>query len=182
MTAKKTAPPTLKKKSPSKKTPVKNKTGRPTLYSQKLAHKICALIASTPRSLKSICKENPTLPDYKTICLWVYKNKEFFELYARARVAQAQILGDDCLDICDDSSHDYVVDAESGDLKVNNEAIARSKVRIDTRKFLVVKLLPKIYGDRMQLTNEDDEDEKLAMRKELAELRSRLDAQSQRDY
>lgn len=175
MTLTQSALPSPKKISTKKTTAKKSKGGRPTLYSQKLAHKICEAIATTPSSLKKICEKNPSFPPYKAICSWVYKNKEFYELYARARVAQAQILGDDCMDISDESANDLVVDPESGDIKINHNVISRSKLRIDTRKFLMSKLLPKIYG-------EDDENEKLAMRKELAEFRSRLDAQSQRDY
>lgn len=62
----------------------------------------------------------------------------------------------------------------------NGEFAARSRIRIDTRKWLACKLLPKQYGDKIQLEQKTEENEKL--KEELIELRAKLDAQNRKDY
>jgi hypothetical protein len=40
---------------------------------------------------------------------------------------------------------------------LNNEFVARSKLRVDSRKWILSKLLPKIYGDKIALTGGEGE-------------------------
>lgn len=62
-------------------------------------------------------------------------------------------MADDLLDIVDDSSGDYVVRERDGEriTVVDHEHIQRSRLRADTRKWLLSKALPKIYGDKIDL-------------------------------
>jgi hypothetical protein len=60
---------------------------------------------------------------------------------------QAEFMAEDILDIADDDSKDIKYD-EDGNESCNAEFVARSRLRIDTRKWLASKLAPKIYGDR----------------------------------
>ena len=73
---------------------------------------------------------------------------EFSEQYARAREAQADKLAEEALQIADDGRSDTYLDAE-GNEKTNTEAIQRSKLRVDTRKWLASKMAPKKYGDKV---------------------------------
>jgi hypothetical protein len=76
----------------------------------------------------------------------------FSEQYARAREAQADALFDEILDIADESANDSYTD-ENGNERTNQEVVARSKVRIDARKWMAGKLRPKVYGDKLDLNH-----------------------------
>ena len=67
--------------------------------------------------------------------------------YARARDAAAHLLCSELIDIADDSSQDYI-QTEDGRRKFDGENVQRSKVMIDTRKWVISKLLPQ-YADRL---------------------------------
>ncbi len=54
-------------------------------------------------------------------------------------------------DIADDGSNDFTKDKD-GKAVVDHEHIQRSRLRIDTRKWIASKLLPKRYGDKLQHT------------------------------
>jgi hypothetical protein len=64
-------------------------------------------------------------------------------------------MADEILEIADETSRDTLVNSK-GDEMANSEWIARSKVRIDTRKWLLSKQLPKKYGDRTVLAGDPD--------------------------
>jgi len=54
------------------------------------------------------------------------------------------------LHIADETEKDIIVNKD-GDEIVNREHIQRSKVRIDTRKWIAAHMAPKKYGDRVAL-------------------------------
>lgn len=61
-------------------------------------------------------------------------------------------MADELLDIADDGSNDWMereggADGQAG-YAVNGEVLARSRLRVDTRKWIVCKMLPKVYGDK----------------------------------
>jgi hypothetical protein len=61
---------------------------------------------------------------------------------------------DEIVDICDDASNDWM-ERNNGDDKesswvLNGEHVQRSRLRIDTRKWLLSKLKPEKYGDKLQ--------------------------------
>ncbi|KTD18725.1 Uncharacterised protein [Legionella lansingensis] len=130
----------------------KNKTGRPTDYTPELAKEICDTIASNSAGVKRLCKENPDWPSHNTIYRWLANFPEFRDQYAQAKKCQIDLLVDEILEIADDSSNDYLV-YEQGNVSCNSEWIARSRLRIDTRKWLASKLVPKVYGTLKQIDN-----------------------------
>jgi hypothetical protein len=64
-------------------------------------------------------------------------------------------MAEDILAIADDSASDVIV-GENGREMVNNEAIARSRLRVDARKWLASKMAPKKYGDKLAVGGADD--------------------------
>jgi hypothetical protein len=56
-------------------------------------------------------------------------------------------LADEICDIADDASNDYMESGDDG-VKYNGDAVARSKLRVDARKWVAAKLKPKVYGDK----------------------------------
>jgi hypothetical protein len=123
----------------------KNKIGRPTDYTPELAKEICGAIASSSIGIKRLCKENPIWPSHNTIYRWLANYPEFRDQYAQAKQCQVELLVDEILEIADDSSHD-MIENEQGFRICNGEFIARSRLKIDTRKWLASKLVPKMYG------------------------------------
>lgn len=131
---------------------------RPSKFTNELASEICARIADA-RSLRSVCLDDD-MPDQRTVYRWLAdaKNEQFRQQYARAREAQADAIFDEILDIADDGSNDWMErhDAEGGNVgwKENGEAIGRSRLRIDARKWMAGKLRPKVYGEKLDLNHE----------------------------
>lgn len=124
---------------------INKKIGRPTIYTQELANEICAKIASNGKGVKLLCAENPHWPNKDTIFVWLKNYSDFSDQYVQAKRCQVETFIDEILEIADDSTHDNYV-TEQGKVTCNNEYIARSRLRIDTRKWLASKLVPKIYG------------------------------------
>jgi hypothetical protein len=122
--------------------------GRPADYTPEVGDYICEQLAKG-KSLNSICKA-PDMPDDSTVYRWLLAthNKDldtFRDNYALAREIQYQRMADELMDIADDGVNDYVLsNSEEGDLcRVNPEAIGRSRLRVDTRKWFMSKVLPK---------------------------------------
>ncbi|KQR93305.1 hypothetical protein ASG01_08900 [Chryseobacterium sp. Leaf180] len=112
------------------------------------------------KSLRKTLKEIG--PSSKTFYEWLDADAEKIKRYARACEDRAEALLDEMLDIVDDTSCDYVgMDIGEGeaseivlDKKPNYELIQRSRLRYDARKWLVSKLNPKKYGDKLDVTTD----------------------------
>jgi len=123
--------------------------GRPSLYTEELADKICKRLAFG-ESLNQICKDEG-YPAESTVRLWALEDREGFSAkYVKARALQMEVYADEIIDIADESGFDaQVVD---GRAVVNGEAINRARLRIDTRKWLMSKIAAKTYGERLDTT------------------------------
>jgi len=124
------------------------KVGRPTLYTPELAHKICTLIANTEMGLHRLHKAYEWFPDPSTILDWLATYPEFSLRYTQAKDLQAEFMGDNCLVISDDSSGDSI--ETSRGVVENREFTSRSKLRVETRMWLMERLSPKKYGKLSQ--------------------------------
>lgn len=120
--------------------------GRPSTYSDDVAATICQRLACG-ESLRAICLGDD-MPDRTTVYDWLFKLPDFASQYTRAREEQAETMADDIVAIADESYHDHDID-ENGHVRVNNEAIQRSKLRVEARKWVAAKLKPKKYGDKI---------------------------------
>jgi hypothetical protein len=130
----------------------KRKPGRPSEYTPELGAAICGRIANN-ETLRSICSDK-TMPAASTVALWVVNDTgKFSDHYARARQAQATILADEIIEIADDSSRDFI-ETEDGPV-LDREHIQRSRLRVDTRKWYLSKVLPKVYGEKVEVTGKD---------------------------
>lgn len=127
---------------------------RPTKFKQETADEICAELA-VGRSLRDICRKSG--PDISTVMRWLAAHEPFREQYARAKTAGADALAEEILDIADDGSNDWMErhdkDGENIGWQFNGEAARRSQIRIDARKWLLSKLAPKKYGDKLDLNH-----------------------------
>lgn len=125
--------------------------GRHSIYTADLAEEICTRLAEG-ESLRSICRDE-RMPGLTTIFDWIDKDEDFRNKYARARELQAETHVDDMLEIADDARNDWmeVNDPENPGYKANGENVARSKIRLEQRRWYAEKLLPKKYGLRQQI-------------------------------
>jgi len=132
--------------------------GRPDIYTVELAEKVCEQIATTTFSLRTICKQDG-MPSVGTILKWLRETDEFLALYTRAKEEEADMLIEEMIDISDDGSNDFMT-VTKGDVEYeqeNKEVTNRSKLRVETRKWIASKLKPKKYGDKItqELTGKD---------------------------
>jgi len=120
------------------------KLGRPTIFTQELADHICDRIANG-ESLRAICRDD-IIPPAGTILRWVTEKQAFREQYENAMEQRADGLFEEILEIADETDNDTVY-TDQGD-KPNSEWISRSRLRVDARKWILSKMVPKKYGDR----------------------------------
>lgn len=141
-----------------------NLGGRPSQFTEELADKICGEIATTSKSLKTICSDDG-MPTVRTVLSWLSQGdkeegkaelKRFLHSYARAKEEQADFLAEEIIEIADDGSNDLMT-VTRGDTtyeQENKEVTNRSKLRVDARKWIASKLKPKKYGDKIDLNHE----------------------------
>jgi hypothetical protein len=124
-------------------------------YTDAIARKICAQIADGT-SLKKICS-NPRMPSLSSIKKWLLQPgfEAFREMYYYSRRVAAELLMDEVIEIADDSADDWIEtfdkNGKANGWKPDHEAIQRSRLKIDTRKWLASKLIPRIYGEKLEV-------------------------------
>lgn len=125
--------------------------GRPSSFSQETADAICEQLADG-LSLREVCRQEG-MPDKSTVMRWLHTNEAFRDQYARAKEIGIEAIAEDILDIADDATNDWMErhdkDGEKTGWQFNGEAARRSQIRIDSRKWLLSKLAPKKYGDKV---------------------------------
>lgn len=130
--------------------------GRPTKYNTELTDKICDRIATSSDGVHKIAAEfNITAT---SVFEWLTKHIEFADKYARAKELQADFMVQEMVQIADDSKNDTKVIDKNGKLveMENTEWTNRSKLRVETRKWLAGKLRPKVYGDSLKLQGDKE--------------------------
>ena len=151
-----TTKPAKPRKAPAKKAAAKKaapkKAGRPSSYTQAMAYQICARLIEG-ESLKAICRSEG-MPAASTVFVWLEANQEFRTKYVRARELQAELQVDEMTEIADDGTNDWMEKRDSdGNVigyRENGEALTRSKIRLEQRRWNAEKLLPKKYGTKVQ--------------------------------
>lgn len=128
-----------------------------TTFTDEIGDTICERIA-LGESVRSIC-DDEAMPSMSTVFKWLRDNEGFSQQYARARETQADTIVDEILDIADDGRNDWMEkrnsDGENIGWQENGEAMRRSQLRIDARKWMAGKLRPKKYGEKLALTDGD---------------------------
>lgn len=131
------------------KSKAKKGGGRPSDYTPELADKICSQLADGD-SMRTVCKPDD-MPNKATVFKWLRIHEEFNDQYVKAKEESADALTDEILDIADNSNNDWMEqNGDSEGYRINGEAVQRSRLRIDSRKWLASKLKPKKYGDKIQ--------------------------------
>lgn len=129
------------------------KRGRPPIYGQEHKDRICEEMA-IGRTLPDILRDEG-MPEMRWVWRALESDEAFRLSYARAREARTELWAEGLIEIADDGRNDTYLD-ENGNKRTDHDVVARSRLRVDTRKWLASKLLPKVYGDRVttELTGE----------------------------
>lgn len=141
-------------KKPATQTP-KRPTGRSSTFTQEMADRICAALAEG-KSMRTVCNGDG-MPAMSTVFKWLRENPGFSEQYAKAKEESADALVEEMLDIADDGTNDWMEqhsqDGEAVGYKLNGEAVQRSRLRVETRKWIAAKLKPKKYSEKLDLNH-----------------------------
>jgi len=103
-------------------------------------------MAAGETTLPQICRD-AHMPNRWTVYNWAQRKPEFLEKFDIAREQLCEYWADELLDISDNSGNDWVR-REHG-VVLDAEHIQRSRLRVDSRKWLLSKLAHTKYGDRM---------------------------------
>lgn len=97
------------------------------------------------------------MPSTSMVMRWANDIQVFREQYAKAREDLLEHWAEDIIEISDDGSRDYLPAGDDGGVRVDYDHISRSKLRVDSRKWILSKLAAKKYGDRtaVDLGNQD---------------------------
>lgn len=109
---------------------------------------VCERIATTQKGIITICKELKVSSRY--FYEWLERDESNLKRYAHAREKQADLLVEEMIAIADDSRNDLLGIDENGNRIENKEFVNRSRLRVDTRKWIAAKLRPKTYGDQIK--------------------------------
>ena len=120
------------------------KMGRPPeAVPEDKAQAICEWI-SLGNTLRQWCRENDI--HYSTVYLWMEKDAEFAQRFARARETGHDAIADEALAIIDTFPVETVSDSGS---RLDAGHVAWLKNRAEMRLKLLAKWNPKKYGDRV---------------------------------
>lgn len=128
--------------------------GRPSIRTLELENEIFMRL-SKGESLNKICKEE-AMPAAQTVFEWIRADQNFADNYARARDMYADTVVEEITEIADDGRNDWMKknDPDNEGYIFNGEHAQRSRLRIDTRKWIASKLKPKKYGDSIKIESE----------------------------
>lgn len=124
--------------------------GRGTAYNRQVCDEICRRVIDG-QTVKEI-GASPDMPCANTIWNWIARHPEFCEMWLIAKRAQMLREAESILEIADDGRNDWMqrrVDDGTFEPIVDKENIQRSRVRIDARKWLLAKMMPSIFGERV---------------------------------
>jgi hypothetical protein len=122
-------------------------TARPKDFTDDIFDTICDRMANG-EGLRKIC-DDPEMPSRQTFLRWMEKDTGRQAKYTAAREALMDWYGEEILTIAWDSSKDTIPGEGNKPARCDNEWVQRSRLKVDTLKFLMSKLHPKRYGDKV---------------------------------
>lgn len=112
-------------------------------------------ISENGKSVRSILNgaNREILPSNVTFCEWLSKDEELTKQYARATELRAESIFEDILEIADTTIEGKVIETdESGRTKEKvGDMLGHRRLQIDARKWMLGKLYPKKYGDKIEV-------------------------------
>jgi hypothetical protein len=94
------------------------------------------------------------MPELTNVYKWLRTDDEFRQLYETARSDGAHTYAAEIAEIIDEEP--LAVYDDQGNKKYDSGSIAHKRLRMDGRKWLAAKYLPKVYGERQILAGDAD--------------------------
>jgi len=92
------------------------------------------------------------MPDITTFYKWCDEDEEKSKRYVRACEARADNIFEEILEIADKQGEDVTGEDEYGNQIINHNVISRNRLQVDARKWIVAKMIPRKYGDKVDHT------------------------------
>lgn len=124
-------------------------------FNQETADRICERLAAG-ESLNAICKDEG-FPAESTVRSWALQDIDGFAAkYTRAREIQAHFLAEQIITISDTPMPgvEMIVKAYGATEEKHGDMLGHRKLQVDARKWYLSKVLPKVYGDKLELSGE----------------------------
>lgn len=122
----------------------------PHKYNRALAERLCERLRKGGTLRK--CCEDEGMPEPCTVLRWVNEDVDgFAQRYLEAREIGYMLLADEIIDIADtqELGEETTTNEKDGTTVKTGDMIQHRKLRVDTRKWLLGKVLPKIYGPKL---------------------------------
>jgi hypothetical protein len=116
-------------------------------YSDEIFEAICERMTGG-EWLRQICDQDPQMPTRQTFLRWIEKDTGRQEKYARASRAMVDYWAEELLEIPKETKNDTIIDAK-GRRRCNMEWVANKRLLSENIRFLMSKIYPKRYGDRV---------------------------------
>lgn len=126
--------------------PTVNLGGRPSSFTQEIADEVCRQLAEG-KSMRKVCKAE-NMPDMTTIFRWLRTNDKFCQQYVKAKEESTDALHEDLTELGDEA----IELAQTVDSKASNAVVQAVKLKSDNLKWVMSKLKPKKYGDKVDMT------------------------------
>jgi hypothetical protein len=123
-------------------------------YSAEIAEAVLGeLMAGRP--LREICAESD-MPSAAAVQNWLNADRDGFKArYLEARTIGCLVISADLLSIVDDRDNDWITQQlPDGSIEtvLDPDRVKRAELRVKTRRWLLAKMLPKTFGDRLDIT------------------------------
>lgn len=120
------------------------------MYTPEQIEKVCERIENGSEGIRAILSELGMAPSHFWRTIEAVESAR--DRYVRAKERQAELLADEIIEIADDKSGDTTRN-ERGDEIMDSEFVQRARLRVESRKWVAAKLLPKRYGERLDVTS-----------------------------
>jgi hypothetical protein len=130
------------------------KTGRPSTYTKEIGDKICDAVVNNKTVIQILTELD--IPR-TTFFRWLIDNETFRNQYAQAKDKQTELWEDEIIRVAYDGSEDFGFkeskdeSGESAKPVYLAEHVNRSRLIVDSLKWLMSKRLPKKYGDKLDI-------------------------------
>lgn len=124
------------------------KAGGSTILTEELADAICLRLMEG-ESLRAICRDD-AMPAKSTVLNWVVKDEAFRAKYQEALFVRADGWAEDIVDISDKPLIGEKTKVREGVTEtITGDNVERSKLMADNRKWVMSRMFPKKWGDRI---------------------------------
>ena len=114
---------------------------RPTEYNIDICKVICEKV-SLGEHVKTVLDSESGYPTFPTWCKWKRENDELFNLYTRSIQDKAEMIV-------------FEINQTMNDLRHGEIDAPTARVLIDTYKWMAAKFYPKMFGDKLDITSDN---------------------------